>query len=394
MKTRTKDSQQTRETIASLLEEFRNSNDLVEQDAIADRLANHPSSRALLASFDAMADATNPLSIRSGEILLKKILVRASDEATGEHGALVTRLLDRKGTPSALRGSLLNALLRAPSHYWFDALLPFIRITSNPMEQRVLAVQALGASEPMQNDVDRVLELLDSEAAEIVEATLRALLRWQALSDTYNWESLVDRVLDLIPHPSPAVRVAAIDLLAEVGEIDHVERLLLYPKSFTGEATTRDAIHRFVETMTHRDVSILRITPRSFEWLVRQYLRTRGFTVTQSWEGRDGGIDLQATCKTADGHDAEAIVQCKRYRNRRVGDDVVNAMIEKMHGTGAQYGFVFTTSGFTEAAALRGSVYGRAHPDRLALVDRGILMSQLDAIWSERFNTRHQPTRP
>jgi restriction system protein len=84
---------------------------------------------------------------------------------------------------------------------------------------------------------------------------------------------------------------------------------------------------------------------REFEVLVGQAFRRQGFTVSETSEGADGGVDLVLR------RDGELhLVQCKQWRATRVSVMVVRELFGVMAASGAIGGFVVTSGRFTSEA--------------------------------------------
>jgi restriction system protein len=87
------------------------------------------------------------------------------------------------------------------------------------------------------------------------------------------------------------------------------------------------------------------MTWREFEQLVGQVLRGRGYDVTRSEPGPDGGVDLLATKGSE-----RVLVQCKHWRAQRVGVKVVRELYGVVAAQGATGGYVVTSGVFTQEA--------------------------------------------
>ena len=84
---------------------------------------------------------------------------------------------------------------------------------------------------------------------------------------------------------------------------------------------------------------------REFEVLVGQAFRRQGFSVSETTEGADGGVDLVLR------RDGELhLVQCKQWRATRVSVMVVRELFGVMAANGAIGGFVVTSGRFTSEA--------------------------------------------
>lgn len=82
-----------------------------------------------------------------------------------------------------------------------------------------------------------------------------------------------------------------------------------------------------------------------FELMVGEVFRMRGFTVSETGSGADGGVDL----RLRKGGEV-FLVQCKRWRHHKVSVMVVRELFGVMAAEGATGGFVVTSGVFTQAA--------------------------------------------
>lgn len=84
---------------------------------------------------------------------------------------------------------------------------------------------------------------------------------------------------------------------------------------------------------------------RAFEQLISEIYRQRGYAVSETRAGEDGGVDLRLR-KGAE----TMLVQCKHWRARKVGVDVVRELYGVMAAEGATGGAVVTGGDFTRQA--------------------------------------------
>jgi restriction system protein len=96
---------------------------------------------------------------------------------------------------------------------------------------------------------------------------------------------------------------------------------------------------------TAEDADLLNLTWQDFEHLVGQAFRERGFAVTETDAGPDGGVDLELR-KDGELH----LVQCKRWRARKVGVEVVRELYGVMSARGAVGGYVVSSGVFSDEA--------------------------------------------
>ena len=88
------------------------------------------------------------------------------------------------------------------------------------------------------------------------------------------------------------------------------------------------------------------MTWREFEGLVQEAFRLRGYSVRRvGGYGPDGGVDL-----TLDRGPEKVLVQCKQWRDMRVGVSVVRELYGVLAAQGAAAGIVVTSGSFTPDA--------------------------------------------
>jgi restriction system protein len=105
-----------------------------------------------------------------------------------------------------------------------------------------------------------------------------------------------------------------------------------------------------------------------FERLVGAWFEQRGFRVSETASGADGGVDLVAT---RDGE--RVLVQCKHWRARRVGVEPVRELYGVLAASRGAGGYVVTSGEFTKAA--RDFAKGR----EIELIDGSELRKALSA---------------
>lgn len=119
----------------------------------------------------------------------------------------------------------------------------------------------------------------------------------------------------------------------------------------------RSSLFNFV---TAGDVSdkLDSLTWQQFEDLVHEFFRRAGYAVSETSKGADGGLDLRLRK-----NGKAATVQCKHWRNKKVGVNVIREQFGIMANDVADEGFVVTSGQFTEEA------YAFAKGKPLQLVD-------------------------
>jgi restriction system protein len=122
---------------------------------------------------------------------------------------------------------------------------------------------------------------------------------------------------------------AAFLLGALVSIILNIKRSKLYDK--TSHSASQDSLNN----MSWRD----------FEFLVGEYFRRRQFSIEETKDGADGGVDLIAK----KGRE-KYLIQCKKWKTSLVGVKVVRELLGAMVGDGATGGIVVTSGEFTKDA--------------------------------------------
>jgi len=96
---------------------------------------------------------------------------------------------------------------------------------------------------------------------------------------------------------------------------------------------------------TASSADLMDLSWEDFEHLVGEAFRERGFSVSETAPGPDGGVDL-ALRKDGELH----LVQCKRWRARKVGVEVVRELYGVMSARGAAGGYVVSSGTFSQEA--------------------------------------------
>lgn len=122
---------------------------------------------------------------------------------------------------------------------------------------------------------------------------------------------------------------------------------------------------------------------RQFENLIHEYFRRNGYAVTEAVTGPDGGVDLHLR---KDG--ANATVQCKHWRKKKVDVRIVREQFGVMTAAGADECFVVTSGKFTEAAR----DFAKGHP--ITLIDGSRLAELLGSGRGDRRKAIQIRTEP
>jgi len=96
---------------------------------------------------------------------------------------------------------------------------------------------------------------------------------------------------------------------------------------------------------TTDSADLMNLSWEDFEHLVGEAFRERGFSVSETAPGPDGGVDLELR-KDGELH----LVQCKRWRARKVGVEIVRELYGVMSARGAVGGYVVSSGTFSPEA--------------------------------------------
>lgn len=96
---------------------------------------------------------------------------------------------------------------------------------------------------------------------------------------------------------------------------------------------------------TAGSADLMDLSWKDFEYLVGEAFRERGYSVSETDPGPDGGVDLELR-KNGELH----LVQCKRWRARKVGVEVVRELYGVMSARGAVGGYVVSSGTFSQEA--------------------------------------------
>ena len=111
-------------------------------------------------------------------------------------------------------------------------------------------------------------------------------------------------------------------------------------------AFRRRRAERLHHASAHRADGMAGMRWQEFEWLVGEYFRRQGYSVTdKGGAGPDGGVDVLLKKGGK-----RYLVQCKHWRAMRVGVQPVRELYGVMAAQGVAGGFVVTSGGFTEEA--------------------------------------------
>jgi hypothetical protein len=118
------------------------------------------------------------------------------------------------------------------------------------------------------------------------------------------------------------------------------------------------------------------LSPFKFEDLVAELFRDLGYDVVPTPRSKDGGFDFRAFRKDPTGTILTmGLVECKQYRSRKVGVEVVRALVGVLDTEEATNGVIVTSSFFTRGAKAEQS----QRKYRVSLGDYDVLMRWLQS---------------
>lgn len=150
------------------------------------------------------------------------------------------------------------------------------------------------------------------------------------------------------------------ELVIEVPEPNHLSVLWFRPSNRIykipedaedeTEALVEELDQSLIDLIRTGRVSLTSLTPIQFEEVMGEILIKYGYTVSFTKQTHDGGYDIIAFRKEALGFETPLIVQCKRYKDRKVGV----AAVRELHGVqttmNIPHALLATTSYFSPEA--------------------------------------------
>lgn len=175
-------------------------------------------------------------------------------------------------------------------------------------------------------------------AAELVRPGETPWLWWAAaLAWVVIWPALIALSAGgRLPHWLPwwlLILLAALHMLVLAGPVIYSER----------QAGRGELRRRFGKVRTLAEM--LALEPAEFEGWVAMLFQLMGYTVRNTQEVGDHGIDLQVSSP----HVRYGLVQCKRYRGT-VGEPVVRDLYGTLIHEGGDYAWLVTTGGISRQA--------------------------------------------
>ncbi|KSQ21593.1 restriction endonuclease [Pseudomonas aeruginosa] len=208
----------------------------------------------------------------------------------------------------------------------------------------------------------------------VVAATTFGALRYFGGSEFPAMETVnADRLAD-------ALAVQVLTVAAYVGQY------IVPPIFFIGgtlgwlRRKGRERKFRKISQHSHSGQAIRGLSWQQFEQMVGESFRRKGFSVQETEEGADGGVDLVLNKGSE-----LFLVQCKQWKAAKVGVQVVRELYGVMSACGAAGGFVVTSGSFTPDA------FKFARGTSVQLIDGAALALMVKAGRDERIPTATFP---
>lgn len=184
------------------------------------------------------------------------------------------------------------------------------------------------------------------------------------------------RLDPFLSHPDPTIRIHALALLGEVGDLDAVERMCMMPNT----AEEIDRIQGAIGRILLRPTNLLSIRPEHFEIFIGHFLRKLGhYEVEVVGRSGDDGVDLKSCQRRENAKgpgDERWAVQCKRWTSKRVGLEEVKGFVaaSRTERFNAKHALFITTSDFTREA----QAYAEENSSAIELMSGMELLVALD----------------
>jgi HJR/Mrr/RecB family endonuclease len=224
-------------------------------------------------------------------------------------------------------------------------------------ETKDMRLHALKASARLQSAPmlgHGLVALLRDQDPDVVLETMGVLSVYSGIITSDDVTHELERLVG--PMSPLEVRCRAIELLGRFAEIDALERIMLLPLKSEREYM---AVQTMVRSLLEKPRSVVSLSPKSFEHLVRRLLEKMGYeeVLVQRKGSWDQGVDVTAWRdeeRLKGRQRIKMVGQCKRYRRANlVGPEVVDKMVETLQAEKAGRGVIITTSGFTPSAIER-----------------------------------------
>lgn len=272
-------------------------------------------------------------------------------------------------------GALEGSLHRLTSY--IDWVVPVALDLSESVELRVRALRALRKASLAVDHARDLAPLLDlavlgpSCSTALREAAFECL---KGHASKLLVEDTMGKLGPFLTHPDPGIRVHALALLGEVGELDAIERMCMLPNTEEEIGRIQEAIGRILV----RPRNLLSVRWELFEEFTVHLLRKMGHhDVEKRKSVRDDGIDVTSYQErnNAKGPVRERwAIQCKCWKNKSVDLEALEALIETSRQHDAKHALLITTSDFTQ----RARAFAERHTAAIELVSGAELLTLID----------------
>ena len=129
-------------------------------------------------------------------------------------------------------------------------------------------------------------------------------------------------------------------------------------------------IKGIIEDIYKDNKKLLEVSPRKFEEIIAELLLMKKFKVELTKQTRDNGYDIIAI-QDVGGFENKYLIECKRYRTKPVGIEVIRSFSDVILSENANKGIICTTSYFTKEAIRKKSLkpYLLDFKDRIDIID-------------------------
>ncbi|KIG19640.1 hypothetical protein DB30_00149 [Enhygromyxa salina] len=355
--------------INSLLESLAKS-DLLERQIYLSEIASlgHEAIPAILDAAD----------YAIAEIALREVITGLNDEGRERACTYLVRALrrDRDARVRLLALTMLGDRLHDLTGF-IDKTVEISVDGSESSELRTRALRTLRAATLEREHVRDLAQLLD---VGILGSDCPAQFREAAFAclETHAAQLAVGATMKQLDkfliHPAPDVRVCALNLLGEIGDIDAIERMCMMPNT----QAEIEQIQAAMGNILKRPTNLLSLRWEHFEHFVGHLLRKMGhMDVEVTRSVRDNGFDV-VSYKQRDNLKGPVrerwVVQCKRWATNDVDLNDVEAMVQCSREQDAKHALLVTTSGFTKRAL----EYEGQHGAAIELVSGVELLAILD----------------
>lgn len=339
---------------------------------------------AKLAEVRALGHEAIPLILEEADLgrvetALREVIEGLEADDREKACSLLVRAL-RRDRPEPLRMLVLWTIGKylADLTSYIDRFVEIALDSTEIVDMRVSAFRFLRAKELPREHVRDIGRLVDIKALgpdcpgplrDVIFACLKAH------ADQLSVELTMRGLEPFLTHPDPSIRVHALALLGEVGDLDAIEGMCLLPNT----AEEIDRIQQAIGRILLRPTNLFALRWEHFEHFIGHLLRKMEHTdVKVVGKVKDDGVDL-TSCKPRENAKGVGVerwaVQCKRWTTKDVDVKVLEDLVAASRTTmfNAKHALLITTSGFTKRALK----YAEEHSSAIELVSGAELLEIL-----------------